>query len=483
MRKFSNQLIPISLAVIAITVGCLSPAQAAIKAGSTCSSLGKVLLVGNQKLTCVKSGKKMVWGKTTSPASIPQSQASQPTPVVSPSSSAPMATHGVKYQSEGCHAMVSATLQKQVGTNWVDVAPASNWEKVASCDADHPYEPSVVADIPDGTVIRWHVYSPGNWDWFSTIKTVRTLIVPTMGVKIAAIPSEKYQDVAAVAQKSVTTDMPSTTALAPVTYTFEDSIFPFERTVLQNGVNSALSHFSPFLDTSQSIHIFVFGTSQFLKTEAPKADPGNAAFADDMARQSLTWGNRSSANCMGMGGFAVPEVPFPLIAVDAPCKSNDPAAAGVLPHELTHTLQFAFGKANSRCWAPTWLVEGQAQVGATALAYDENGPASTTHRKSWVDRIVKPNSVSDILAMEGETKDFSEYTLGAALSEYLVAKGGWMRSLNLYSQASKQVTDACLSDKAKMENFDKAFQSLYGETLSDFYLEALPYLQWLADHR
>lgn len=467
----------LALLSLALPITSLTTAYSAVKAGSTCTTAGKVTTVAKVKLICTKSGKKLIWSNVA--VTTPQVT---PTPVVTPAAKVDSSELPL-YQSEGCHGLVSATLQKQVGSSWVDIAPASEWVKVPGCDADHPYQPSLRASIPDGTLIRWHIYSPGNWDWYSTTSTVKTIVAPTVGVKIAAISADKYRDVAAMAQKSLLLDMPLVSNLAPVNYTFEDSIFPIERTLIKNGVTSALSHYSPFFDVKQTIQIFVFGTSQFLKSEAPKFDPTNKEFADDMARQSLTWGARSSSNCVGMGGFAVPEVPFPFIAIDAPCKANDPAAFGVLPHELTHTLQFTFGKANSRCWAPTWLVEGQAQVGASTLAYDENGPAIAAHRKSWVDRIVKPQSVADILAMEGETKDLSEYTLGAALSEYLVAKGGWQRSLNLYQQASKQVSSGCLSGTSKLDNFDKAFQSLYGQSVSDFYSEALPYLQWVAEHR
>jgi hypothetical protein len=446
-------------------------AQAAVKAGSGCTSLGKVTAVANQKFTCIKSGKKLVWSK---PIAVIPTQSNQSAPViVAPNQPEQKPVTLSKYQPEGCHSKVSA----------IDITEAQGWEKIATCDPDHPYEPFALVDLPDGTVIRWKVYSPGAWEWFSVVSTVKTLLVPTIGAKLPAIGSNQYSQVAGIARATVTSEMPAGPNTTAVTYTFEDSIFPLERNVIKNGVDSALGRFSPFLDPSLNVHIFVFATSNFLKNEAPKADPKNNDFAQDMARQAITWGGRSAASCTGMGGFAVPEVPFPFIAIDAPCNQNDSAAYGVMPHELSHILQMKFGGANPRCWAPTWLVEGQAQVGATALAVSESGSASDQHRKSWVDRIVKPTSVAEILSMQGETKDFSEYTLGAALSEYLVAKGGWKRSLNLFTQSAAQSSSGCLSENEKLTNFNSAFLSLYGESLTDFYAEALPYLQWVVDHR
>ena len=41
----------------------VSGAQAAVKAGATCSKLGSTSTVSGKKYTCIKSGKKLVWNK------------------------------------------------------------------------------------------------------------------------------------------------------------------------------------------------------------------------------------------------------------------------------------------------------------------------------------------------------------------------------------------------------------------------------------
>ena len=477
MKKRSLLGILALTALLAGTFSHLPVASAAVKDGGGCNSAGKVTSVGSIKFTCIKSGKKLIWKKNVIKPAVEKPQTPVNTTPTVETANLP------KFQSEGCHAKVSATLQKLSGSTWVDVTEAQGWELVSDCDANHPYEPYARVSLPEGTTIRWRVYSPGNWEWFSTTKTVKTLIVPTVGEKIPAIDPQKYAEVAQIARNSIYNDMPTTTNLVPVTYTFESSIFPQTQSLIKSGVTSALSRYSPYFDSTKDIHIFVFGSSDYLKNEAPKADPTNKVFADDMARESLKWGGRNPSNCSGFGGFAVPNLPFPFIALDAPCSKNDDAAYGVLPHELTHSLQLVLGDANSRCWAPVWLVEGQAQVGGSALATTGSASAYDLHRASWVKRIVKPGSTAEILSMEGETTDLSEYTLGAALSEYLIAKGGWLKSLKLYTQASKQVNSSCLSGSAKLDNFNQAFLSLYGESVKDFYAEALPYLQWVATNR
>ena len=470
-----RRLLTLTLLITLSLSGGINISQAAIKAGSPCTSVGKTTKSAGVSYQCVKSGKKLLWKKVVNP--VVASPSTPVAPIV------PVVATGVKYQPEGCHAKVSATLQKKVNETWVDIAPAEGWEKIAECDADHPFKPYLHADLANGTVIRWKVYVPGGWEWFSNSLTVKTIVIPTVGQTIPAIPASKYGDVAEMARKSILSDMPETKATIATTFVFEDSIPDIERKVIQGGVTKTLAHYSPYFDSTFNFHIFVFATSAFLKNEAPKADPTNTVFGENMARQSLTWGGRDPRNCVGMGGFAVPETPFPFIAIDAPCTQNDGAAYGVLPHEITHSLQMKIGSANSRCWAPIWLVEGQPQVAGSAFATSENGDAYAAHHKSWVDRIVKPDSVAPLKVMEGETTDFSEYTLGGALSEYLVAKGGWKRSLDLFSQAASQSASACLSGEAKLANFNKAFLALYGESVDDFYQEALPYLQWVAANK
>lgn len=74
----------------------------------------------------------------------------------------------IKFQlNESCHAFgVNAELQKLVGANWELAAPAAGWIQ-ASCP--NTYLPYAYAHFTNDTTLRWHVYSLGNWDWYSTV--------------------------------------------------------------------------------------------------------------------------------------------------------------------------------------------------------------------------------------------------------------------------------------------------------------------------
>ena len=49
------------------------PAHAAVKAGATCTSKGKVKVSQNKKFTCIKSGKKLLWKAQASEPAAPTS--------------------------------------------------------------------------------------------------------------------------------------------------------------------------------------------------------------------------------------------------------------------------------------------------------------------------------------------------------------------------------------------------------------------------
>jgi len=70
-------------------------------------------------------------------------------------------------RSGGCDAYVQATLQTFKNNKWKDFMPAQGWARVATCPASNPYQPWIRANLPDGTQIRWHIYSLGNWDFFT----------------------------------------------------------------------------------------------------------------------------------------------------------------------------------------------------------------------------------------------------------------------------------------------------------------------------
>ena len=70
-------------------------------------------------------------------------------------------------RSGGCDAYVNAVLQISKDNVWTDFLKAQGWQKAVGCPATNPYQPWVRANIPTGTIIRWHIFATGQWDFYT----------------------------------------------------------------------------------------------------------------------------------------------------------------------------------------------------------------------------------------------------------------------------------------------------------------------------
>ena len=171
---------PTKIFVCGLLVLLILPAQAFAAAnpknGASCTKSGLIKEFGNKKFTCIKVNKKLVWNKGSlivKPlAGIPVSEPIQ--------QSIPTGPQEVtqKYLPSGCHARVSATLQLKDGTNWKDLGAADGWEPIASCPSTNPFQPFKTVTLQSGSIVRWKIYSPGNWEWFGNEETVTPVFKP-----------------------------------------------------------------------------------------------------------------------------------------------------------------------------------------------------------------------------------------------------------------------------------------------------------------
>ena len=151
-----------------------------------------------------------------------------------------------------------------------------------------------------------------------------------------------------------------------------------------------------------------------------------------------------------------------------------PADPVVATHELAHELQASINK-GTNIRNPVWLCEGGAQViGAVMSVYQGKDYWDKGGRDQWTNRIPANRTIADLKTMEGEDPKLSEYTTGGALSEYLIAWGGFNNSL-LVNQISYK-----LRNPETMSGFRQAFKIVYGQSLDDFYLHALPYINYVS---
>jgi hypothetical protein len=388
-----------------------------------------------------------------------------------------------KFQAEGCHAKVSATLQKKDGSAWKDVVAAQGWEAVASCPATNPYAPWAKANISIGTTIRWHIYASGAWDFYTTESQVEEVFDPKSFAPVttqADIKTSDYPYVAALARASIFADQPLVPTSQKITYQFENGVPIENQNMIKEGSDNFLSHFGNILSySSKAINIIVYKTNAGASDLAKVFDSSDSYFLKDLADTVERQGDRDKVLRMGMGGFSMGYKRVIVIGSsyfyasdpNLPTYPSDPVVA---PHELTHELQASINKGvNMR--NPVWLCEGGAQVvGAAMSVYQSKEFWAGGGREQWSERIPAGRTIADLKMMEGEDPNGSEYTTGAALSEYLIAWGGFSNSL-LVNQISYK-----LHNPDTMSAFRQAFKLVYGQSLDDFYTQALPYINYVA---
>ncbi len=316
---------------------------------------------------------------------------------------------------------------------------------------------------------------------------ITTLIFPLAHANASnsAIAEVNYPYVAALARASILADQPAAPTTQKVTYLFESGVPIENQNMIKDGTDNFISHFGNILSYSSTpIGIITYKTLAGGIALAKAFDPSDAAFQADMARTFPKQVDPEKVPTVGMGGFSVGYKR--LVVMGAPYfKSSDPTLPTnpsdpvVTTHELAHEVQASINKGNNMR-NPVWLCEGGAQViGAAMSVYQGKDYWAIGGRDEWSNRIPANRTVADLKLMEGETnalsnKDqyLSEYTTGAALSEYLIAKGGFANSL-IVNQLSFKAGGGIVA-------FRTAFQTVYGESLDDFYTEALPYINYVS---
>ena len=388
-----------------------------------------------------------------------------------------------KYQAEGCHGKVSATLQIKDGSSWKDVIAAQGWEAIASCPATTPYEPWAMADIAIGSTIRWHIYAPGAWDWYSSETQVREVFDPNSIAPVTAqanIKPADYPYVAALARASILADQPIAPTTQKIIYQFESGVPIENQKIIKEGGDNFISHFGNILSYSDiAVGVIAYKTLPGGLALAKAYDPLDVKFQEDMLRTFPNQVDPEKVPTVGMGGFSVGYKR--LVVVEAPYfKTSDPniptypSDPAVATHELAHEVQASINK-GTNMRNPVWLCEGGAQViGAAMSVYQGKDYWAIGGRDQWSNRIPANRTIADLKTMEGEDPKMSEYTTGAALSEYLIAWGGFNKSL-LVNQISFKIHN---SDA--MAGFRQAFGIVYGQSLDDFYVHALPYINYVS---
>ena len=309
-----------------------------------------------------------------------------------------------------------------------------------------------------------------------------------------AILSTDYSGVALKAKTSILTSVPPTASIPTIVFDAEPSVPQINISRMKEEATAALKIYAALLPDVKVIHFLLYENNSWGLQHAlllnPASDFPNYNFKVDMT-STFTGRPEIHLPCRSFGGFSVDALKEPLVVMqNAQCDWADAGetalgidySSSVVAHELTHLVQQrASGTENSACVLPAWLREGQPQVAGMALSVADGIDTSTKTRHAIFGRMVRPAGIDAFTALETQSPG-AEYNVGAALSEYLIGRSGWTKLISLTTIANSK-SHTCPSRDAMMKNFAGAFQTVYGQSLTSFYDEALPYVQYVFDHQ
>lgn len=310
----------------------------------------------------------------------------------------------------------------------------------------------------------------------------------------AAILFNDYPLVAQKAKISILTSEPTSTSIPTIVFDAESSVPQINISRMKEEAISAFKIYAQLLPNVKVVHFLLYENDSWALQHAlllnPASDFANYNFKADMTN-SFTGRPELHLPCRSFGGFSVDALKEPLVVMqNAECDWADSGettqgidySSSVVAHELTHLVQERVsGTENAACVLPAWLREGQAQEAGIVLSVTDGIDTSTETRHAIFGRMVRPTGIDAFTALETQSPG-AEYNTGAALSEYLIGRSGWTKLISLISIVNGK-SHACLSRDAMMKNFTTAFQTVYGQSLTSFYDEALPYTQFVFDHQ
>ena len=289
----------------------------------------------------------------------------------------------------------------------------------------------------------------------------------------ADIKPADYPYVAALARASIFADQPIAPTTQKIIYQFESGVPIENQNEIKEGGDNFISRFGNILNYSGTpITVIAFSTWPGRSTLVRAFDPSDTKFQEDMLRTFQNQENAENTPTVVRGGFSFSYKRLVVIAAQL-IDQYLPGSLQLLTHELMHEVQASINNGTNMC-QPVWLCEGGAQIMFAAMSVYQGKDSWAGGREQFSKNIQDNRTLADLKIMEGYGSGSAPYNTGAILSEYLIAWGGFSNSL-LVNQISFK-----LRTPPTMSGFRQAFQIVYGQSLDDFYIHALPYINYVA---
>jgi hypothetical protein len=311
------------------------------------------------------------------------------------------------------------------------------------------------------------------------------------GVQDAAIPAASFPDVEKIASEEFFKGLPAENSGLTVNIWFEDNIDSAIQDIYREQILYVAKKYSGYFTRTNRIDVIGYTNKAWAIKTLLSIDKN----AGDLPGFDMTTALVDNPQCdpkinvptgWTMGAMKSPLVVMPALNCMNPATRGTPE---VPSHELTHAVQVAvlrtLAGTDGSSSAPQWMVEGQAQVGSNFLNYYNGalhpshlfcGGARTLKYKKYRSNWLKSLEIRD---EEGQNQ---EYGIGMLGMEYLIARSGWEKSLQVSVLAASISLKQNKPVFRNLDSFNLAFKTIYGQSLNDFYDEVQLYLKWLYDN-
>jgi hypothetical protein len=308
------------------------------------------------------------------------------------------------------------------------------------------------------------------------------------GVPDSPIAISLYSTVTSIAATNFFADLPPTNSAVTANVQFEGNVIENVKNRFTEAITYTSQKYSGYLAAGERFDFVGYSSIAWGTTTAQALDSSNQDLARDLANTMPRFGeNPTCSNGLPMGGgFSLSYLKNPtlmLSAMNCATSSTNPFVVG---HEFTHGIQSEALKSlglqdpNPASWGPSWLREGQAQAASAILAQWSGASHTTETLKSMVQSQANPQTKPSYLQYleSNDPVSSQEYSMGVVASNYLIARSGWTKSLQVWVLAASLATNLQRNEATRMINFAQAFKTIYGQSLVDFYAEVEPYLEW-----
>ena len=444
----------------------LTPVNAAVKVGGTCSKAGITSVAASKTYTCIKSGKKFVWNKgvaVVKPTQIIPVNADVKLGALCTKAGIKAVASGTTYECILVESMESTSKGVEKSLGWF-----LRWMEEATPTCDPPVKKEV-APTP-----------------------VKKKAEPLP--RIAPIKSADYPLVGALAKNTILNQKAN--VHNPFVIYWSPTTTELKRKFYSEQIEIMKKYFSPMIPNDSKAHIYILGSDKEWAGEVFKkapdvlmiskmyqvsskcaTTPQGALILDAVSGADYT--NYRGAG----GGLSVLGTGYGMVALsncDLKYLERD-----IFIHETFHAIQWIYTsfKLDSeaavklpKVTGPLWMVEGSATYMGYLLSADGVWTSYGEDKRGFI----LGNSGGWKNGYEKFNDDVLEaYSIGAVMYEYMLAKYGLERTLSFWPEAINSLSTKDLTnDLARRAASTAAFKTVFGLSVEDFLNEVKPYIEW-----